>query len=198
LLPAEEGKVYWNGKAVDDPAAFFVPPRCAYVPQVPHLYSETLKDNILMGQPEEQADLPACLYSAVMEKDVGELENGLDTIVGPRGVKLSGGQIQRAAAARMFICNSSLLVFDDLSSALDIETERLMWERLFANRAFTCLVVSHRPSVLRRADHILVLKDGKVESEGTWDRLLEHSDEFRSIWSTDSLQAEGNELPKAN
>ena len=65
-----------------------------------------------------------------MERDLDELEEGLETKVGPRGVKLSGGQIQRTAAARMLIRNPELLVFDDLSSALDVETERLLWERL--------------------------------------------------------------------
>src|SRR3712207_8225792 len=78
------------------------------------------------------------------------------TLVGPRGVKLSGGQVQRAAAARMFVRDAELLVFDDLSSALDTETEAELWERLFARgRDVTCLVVSHRSAALRRADQAL-------------------------------------------
>ena len=68
---------------------------------------------------------------AVMEYDLGEFEEGLETMVGPKGVKLSGGQVQRTAAARMFVREPELLVFDDLSSALDVETERTLWERVF-------------------------------------------------------------------
>jgi ATP-binding cassette subfamily B protein len=78
-----------------------------------------------------------------MERDLEELEAGLDTLIGPRGVKLSGGQQQRAAAARMFVRDPELLVFDDLSSALDVETEQTLWQRLFERRRATCLVVSH-------------------------------------------------------
>ena len=91
------------------------------------------------------ADLPAALWLSVLEPDVATLEQGLDTVVGPRGVRLSGGQVQRAAAARMFVRAPELLVFDDLSSALDVETERLLWERLAARPGVTGAGRSRRP-----------------------------------------------------
>jgi ABC-type multidrug transport system fused ATPase/permease subunit len=186
LLPKDSGEIRWNGQIVADPDDFLVPPRAAYTAQVPRLFSESLRDNILLGLPEDPTRLAAAIRLSVLERDLTELEAGFETIVGPRGVKLSGGQIQRTAAARMFVREAELLVFDDLSSALDVETEQLLWQRIFEQQSdATCLVVSHRRSALQRAAHIIVLKDGRVEAEGTLAQLLASCEEMRYLWSHD-------------
>ncbi|WP_424950431.1 ABC transporter ATP-binding protein [Deinococcus sp.] len=195
LIPQTRGERLWNGELVSDPASFFVPPRSAYTAQLPQLFSESLRENVLMGEgeydPQAAAErLNRALKLAVMDADLNQLGQGLETQVGARGVKLSGGQVQRAAVARMLARDADLLVFDDVSSALDAATEAQLWAGLFVERAgTTCLVVSHRRAALLRADRILLLEQGRVTDSGSLGELLERSAEMRALWAEDAAEA---------
>ncbi|MEF3353036.1 ABC transporter ATP-binding protein [Paenibacillus sp. GYB006] len=189
LLPKQGGTVRWNGEEVD-PATFLMPPRAAYTPQVPRLFSDTLKENIVQGKRSNvEESLNKAIRLAVMEKDITHLDQGLETFVGPRGVMLSGGQIQRAATARMIMTGADLFIFDDLSSALDVETEQLVWDGLFKEKNVTCIAVSHRKAALTKADHIIVMKDGRIEAEGSLAKLLEENEEMQLLWQGEQVPA---------
>ncbi|GAB3423388.1 ABC transporter ATP-binding protein [Flindersiella endophytica] len=164
LRAAAAGRIRWNGEMVDEPADFMRPPRVAYKPQAPRLFSDTLRENVLLGLRADDARLTAALRDAALTYDLRHLGDGLDTLVGGRGVRLSGGQQQRAAAARMLYRQAELYVIDDLSSALDDRTENEIWQRLSAARraGATFVVVSHHPAALKHADQVVRLEAGRL------------------------------------
>jgi ATP-binding cassette subfamily B protein len=183
LLPIAEGNIVWNDYEVEDVSEYFIPPRVAFTSQVPNLYSDTIKENLVLGISEEVVDIETAIRMSVFDQDLADLDDGLQTMIGPKGVKLSGGQRQRLAAARMIAKKPELLVFDDLSSALDVETEERLWNQFFSESMGTYLVVSHRPSVLRRADNIVVLKNGEIVGQGKLENLLTNCEEMQRLWS---------------
>ena len=163
------GEVYWNGKLIDDRAAFFVPPQTAYLSQVPSLISDSLADNVLLGWDdgaahtgEQDEQLATALSLAAVDSDVATMPDGVETMIGPRGLRLSGGQRQRVATARAVVRRPELLVVDDVSSALDVETELRLWDNL-AEAGTTILAVSHRQVALDRADQVLRLRHGRLD-----------------------------------
>ncbi len=152
------GEVRWNGRTLDDRAAFLVPPNAAFLPQVPQLISDTLADNIALGSVTDEV-LAHALHLAELEHDIAAMGAGTSTLIGPRGLRLSGGQRQRVATARALVHLPELVVLDDLSSALDVETEVRLWDNL-ADAGMTVLAVSHRAVAFERADQVLHLEGG--------------------------------------
>jgi ATP-binding cassette subfamily B protein len=165
LLPADEGEIRWNGVVLAEPGEFFVPPRVAYLPQVPRLFSGTLRENIVLGADHPADAVDRAVELAAFGPDLAELPDGLETVVGPRGLRLSGGQLQRVATARMILRDPELMVVDDLSNALDVDTERELCANLVATGR-AVLAVSNRPELLATADQVVVLDEGRVVSSG--------------------------------
>ena len=154
------GELRWNGDVLHDPAAFLVPPNAAFLPQVPQLISDSLADNISFGD-AAQADIERAIELAVMGADVAAMPEAIATLIGPRGLRLSGGQRQRLAGARAVVHRPELVVLDDLSSALDVETELQLWTNL-ADAGMTVLAVSHRAVAFDRADRVVRLDAGRL------------------------------------
>jgi len=183
LLPSK-GAILLDGRAVADAAATFVPPTSAYTPQVPRLFSDSIAENIVLGLAAGDEALAEALREAVLEEDLAGMPEGLATRIGPRGLKLSGGQLQRTAAARMFLRRPRIYFIDDMSSALDVATEERLWRRFAESGPRTCLAVSHRRATLALADQVLVLAEGRIAARGRPGELLDSSEEFRRLWGS--------------
>ncbi len=170
-LVDHEGALRWNGRAVEDPQRFLRPGQVAYVGQVPRVLSGSVADNVALDHDLGALGLDDALDDARMSADL-ELTGGHAALVGHRGVRLSGGQVQRLALARALASGAELLVADDVSSALDARTEVELWEAL-RRRGTTVLGASAKRAALGRADKVVVLEAGRVVASGRWSALAE-------------------------
>ncbi|MEJ5869258.1 ABC transporter ATP-binding protein [Pseudokineococcus sp. 5B2Z-1] len=165
-LVDHEGRLVWNDREVDDPQLFLRPGQVAWVGQVPRVLSGTFADNVVLDH-ARAAD--GALADARMGPDV-ERAGGHGALVGHRGVRLSGGQVQRLALARALATEAELLVADDVSSALDARTEVELWESL-RRRGTTVVGSTSKRSALARADRVVVLEEGRLAASGPWAEL---------------------------
>ncbi|GAA1251829.1 ATP-binding cassette domain-containing protein [Oryzihumus leptocrescens] len=168
-LVSSTGEIRWNGEPVAEPQTFLRPGRVAHVAQVPRVLSGTFTDNVRLDHPG-RAVRPA-LETARLVSDV-ESAGGPDALVGHRGVRLSGGQVQRLALARALACESELLLADDVSSALDSATEIELWTAL-RERGATVIGATSKRAALAQADRVVVLVEGRVAAVGAWHELAD-------------------------
>lgn len=184
LVRVERGRLFWNGHAVMDPTRFMIPPRVAYVPQTPHLFSESIRDNVLQGLECSDAAIFDALRIAGLEREIREMSDVLDTQLGRGGLRLSGGQAQRLAVARAVVRKPELLVADDISSALDVRTEAALWNALVGMKIPAIIAVSHRVPILARASTVIVLRDGAVVAQGLYQDLVNDCEELQLLAGT--------------
>ncbi|MGN6782283.1 MAG: ATP-binding cassette domain-containing protein [Marmoricola sp.] len=166
-LVTSTGDIRWNGRSVTDSQAALRPGRIAHVAQVPRVLSGTFAGNVGLDHPERE--VVEALGAARMARDV-EAAGGPDSLVGHRGVRLSGGQVQRLALARALACGAEVLLADDVSSALDAATEVELWTAL-RERGVTVLGATSKAAALAQADRVVVLQDGTVRDTGPWREL---------------------------
>jgi ATP-binding cassette, subfamily B, multidrug efflux pump len=166
-----------------------------YVPQENILFSRSVKENILFGHPQASVEnLEKAIDLAAFRKDLERLPEGLETLVGEKGIALSGGQKQRISIARALIKNPEILILDDSLSAVDAKTEKMIIDNIRQERkGKTTIITTHRMSAVQHADHILVLDDGRIAEEGTHEQLLAGNGWYSEQHARQQLQASEEE-----
>jgi ATP-binding cassette subfamily B protein len=164
------GKLRWNGEPVTEPEMFLRPNQIGYVAQLPRVLSGTVADNISLGH---EVDADSAVSTAQLEHDLTAAGAGLGLLIGHKGTRLSGGQLQRLALARALAPRTELLIADDVSSALDVTTELALW-RALREHGVTVIGSTSKRAALTQADRVVVLQAGRAAAQGTW-RELESS-----------------------
>jgi subfamily B ATP-binding cassette protein MsbA len=183
LYDVGDGAILYDGTDIREFRQRMYRKRFGVVDQECLLFNATVRENIVFHRREEKALLDHAIWAANAEDFIDHLPNGLDTMVGDRGVRLSGGQRQRIAIARAIYGHPDILVLDEATSSLDSESERAVQAAI--NRIakeVTAIVIAHRLSTVTHADKIVVLNDGEIEAVGTHADLLEHSPTYSRLY----------------
>ncbi len=183
LYQPQKGTIYFEGEPVTRIGLDIVRENVATVLQQPALFNDTIRMNLTLGQDIEDEKLWYALEIAQLKNTVEELENKLDTVVGRQGVRLSGGQRQRLAIARMILSEPKVVILDEATSSLDTETERKLHHALSQFlKDRTTLIIAHRLSAVRQADHIFVFDGGHIIEQGKHEDLLENNGIYKQLY----------------
>ena len=191
---ASEGRISWGAHALADYTLDTLHRSLSWVPQEPFLFSASIAENIGLAKANAtRAEIENAARLACIDEDIARMPQGYDTPVGEKGVSLSGGQRQRVAIARALLADAALLLLDDALSAVDTQTETSILQHLQAlrkgSRNKTTVIVSHRLSAVMDAEHILVLKDGRIHEQGDHASLIALGGWYAAQWRYQQLQA---------
>jgi ATP-binding cassette subfamily C protein len=183
LYIPQAGKVRFNGVPVEQIGLDVVRDNVSTVLQHPALFNGTIHSNLCMGKDFSEESIWKALEIAQLDKFIRALDKGLYALVGRQGVRLSGGQRQRLAVARMVLADPKVVILDEATSALDTETERALHAALQSFlKGRTTLIVAHRLSAVKQADHVYVFEDGKVAEEGGHHQLIEQDGLYARLY----------------
>jgi ATP-binding cassette subfamily C protein len=183
LYPAKGGQIFYGDVSVSEIGWAVVREHVGVVLQQPVLFNDTVRANLTLGRPVDDDALWQALAIAQLQRYVADLPEGLNTVVGRQGVRMSGGQRQRLAIARMVVADPRVVILDEATSALDSDTERRLHEALagfLAGR--TTLIIAHRLSAVKQADRILVFENGRVVEEGDHYALIERRGLYHKLY----------------
>lgn len=192
LYNVPKGKIFIGGKDINEIPTEVIRNNICYITQEHFLFSTTLKENItLFKEGYEDTDIIKSTRKSMMKDEIKGMKNGIDTVIGERGVDLSGGQKQRVVLSRAFLQKSNFVILDDAFSALDNKTEEKVLEnvrQLTKNK--TCIIISNRISDIKDADEIIVLEDGEIVQRGIHDVLINTEGLYQRFYKQQSSKEE--------
>ena len=196
IRQAERGTIFIDGVDIQDIPLNVLRSNIGFVEQEPFLFSDYLRNNITYGlETADDEEVREASHTADLLEQIEEFPDGLETFLGERGITISGGQRQRSALARAIIIKPKILILDDAFASVDTQTEDTILSRLAEiMKDRTTILISHRISTVKNADHIIVLNEGSIVETGTHEQLLEHHGIYAGIHETQLLQEELEEL----